>query len=76
MSFVFGQPQALATAAGTLQRIGSSMSAQNAAAAGPTTGVVPAASDTVSVLTAAQYATHARCVRPSAPKWVRFMRCS
>jgi hypothetical protein len=33
------------------------MSAQNAAAAAPTTGVVPAAADEVSALTAAQFAT-------------------
>ena len=35
------------------------MTAQNAAAAGPTTGVIPAAADEVSVLVAAQFATHA-----------------
>ncbi len=60
MSFVSGQPEALTAAAGTLQGIGSSMSAQNAAAAAPTTGVVPAAADEVSALTAAQFATHAQ----------------
>ena len=36
------------------------MSAQNAAAAAPTTGVVPAAADAVSALTAAQFASHAQ----------------
>ncbi len=35
------------------------MSASDAAAAGPTCGVVPAAADEVSALTAAQFATHA-----------------
>jgi hypothetical protein len=60
MSFVSTQPEALTAAAGTLQGIGSSMSAQNAAAAAPTTGVVPAAADEVSALTAAQFATHAQ----------------
>jgi PE family len=35
------------------------MTAQNAAAAAPTTGVIPAAADEVSALTAAQFATHA-----------------
>ena len=55
MSFVFGQPEGLTAAAGTLQGIGSSMSAQNAAAAVPTTGVIPAAADGVSALTAAQF---------------------
>ena len=36
------------------------MNAQNAAAAAPTTGVVPAAADEVSALTAAQFAAHAQ----------------
>jgi hypothetical protein len=60
MSFMSGQPQALTAAASTLQAIGSSMSAQNVAAAVPTTGVVPAAADEVSALTAAQFAAHAQ----------------
>ena len=60
MSFVTTQPEALAAAAGTLQGIGSAMSAQNAAAAAPTTGVVPAAADEVSALTAAQFGAHAQ----------------
>ena len=58
MSFVTTQPEALAAAAGTLQGIGSALSAQNAAVAAPTTGVVPAAADEVSALTAAQFAAH------------------
>jgi predicted DNA-binding transcriptional regulator YafY len=60
MSFVTTQPEALAAAAGSLQAIGSTLSAQNAAAAAPTTGVVPAAADEVSALTAAQFAAHAQ----------------
>jgi len=60
MSFVTTQPEALAAAAGNLQGIGATMSAQNAAAAAPTTGVVPAAADEVSALTAAQFAAHAQ----------------
>jgi len=60
MSFVTTQPEALAAAAGSLQGIGSTMNAQNAAAAAPTTGVVPAAADEVSALTAAQFAAHAQ----------------
>lgn len=59
MSFVTTQPAALAAAAGTLQGIGSALSAQNAAAAAPTTGVVPAAADEVSALTAMQFNAHA-----------------
>jgi hypothetical protein len=45
-------------------------------AAAPTTGVVPAAADEVSALTAAQFATHAQCIKPSAPKRRPFTRCS
>jgi hypothetical protein len=60
MSFVTTQPEALATAAGELQAIGAAMIAGNEAAAAPTTTVVPAAADIVSVLTAAQFAAHAQ----------------
>jgi PE family protein len=60
MSFVTTQPEALTAAAGSLQGIGSAMSAQNVAVAAPTTGVVPAAADEVSMLTAAQFAAHAQ----------------
>ena len=60
MSFLTTQPEALTAAASTLQGIGSSLTAQNAAAAAPTTGVVPAAADEVSALTAAQFAAHAQ----------------
>lgn len=60
MSFVTTQPEALAAAAGSLQTIGSTLNAQNAAAAAPTTGVVPAAADEVSALTAAQFSAHAQ----------------
>jgi PE family protein len=59
MSFVSAQPDELTAAADNLQGIGSAMTAQNASAAAPTTGVVPAAADEVSALTAAQFATHA-----------------
>ena len=60
MSFVTTQPEALASAAGALRAIGSALHAQNAAAAAPTTGVVPAAADEVSALTATQFAAHAQ----------------
>jgi hypothetical protein len=60
MSFVTTQPQVLSAAAGELQGIGSTVSAVNAAAAAPTTGVVPAAADEVSALTAAQFTAHAQ----------------
>ena len=58
MSFVTTQPEALTAAAGNLAAIGSAMSVQNAAAAAPTTGLVPAAADEVSALTAARFAVH------------------
>jgi PE family len=60
MSFVTTQPEALNSAATSLGGIGSSLNAQNAAVAAPTTGVVPAAADEVSALTAAQFAAHAQ----------------
>jgi hypothetical protein len=50
----------LAVAAGNLQSIGWATSVQNAAAAAPITGVVPAAADEVSAVTAARFALHAQ----------------
>ena len=58
MSFVTTQPEMLAAAVAHLQSIGSAMSVQNAAVAAPITGVVPAAADEVSALTAAHFAAH------------------
>jgi PE family len=60
MSFVTTQPGLMTEAAGNLTGIGSAMNAENSAAAAPTTGVVPAAADEVSALTAAQFAVHAQ----------------
>ena len=60
MSFVTTQPEALSAAATSLGGIGAGLNAQNAAAAAPTTGVIPAAADEVSALTAAQFAAHAQ----------------
>jgi PE family len=59
MTFVTTQPEMLTAAASQLQGIGAVMTAQNAAAAAPTTGVVPAAADEVSALTATQFGAHA-----------------
>ena len=57
MSFVTALPAMLASAAGELGSIGSAVAGGNAAAkAAPTTGVVPAAADEVSALTAAHFA--------------------
>jgi hypothetical protein len=58
MSFVCTQPTELTAAAENLQGVGSSLTAQNSAVAAATTGVLPAAADEVSALTAAQFATH------------------
>jgi PE family protein len=60
MYFVIAQPETLAAAAAELHTINAAVWAGNAAAAAPTTGVVPAAADVVSMLTAAQFASHAR----------------
>ncbi|MCV7440798.1 hypothetical protein AWB91_11440 [Mycobacterium paraense] len=58
MSFVTTQPEALTYAAGKLQTIGSAMSAESAAAAAPTTGLIPAAADEVSALQATIFAAY------------------
>lgn len=60
MAFVNTEPELLLAAAGSLETIGAGMNAGNAAAAGPTTAVVPAAADEVSALTAAQFSAHAQ----------------
>jgi hypothetical protein len=60
MTFVTTHPEMLTSAAGQLQDVGTAISAQNAAIAAPTTGVIPAAADEVSALTAAQFANHAQ----------------
>jgi PE family protein len=58
MSFVNIVPEMLSAAAGNLQSVGSTMQAYNAAALAPTTGLIPAAADEVSALTAMQFAAH------------------
>jgi hypothetical protein len=60
MSNVIARPEILSAAAGELHSINAAMQAGSAAAAVPTTGLVPAAADLVSLLTAAQFASHAR----------------
>lgn len=55
MSFVTTQPEDLSGTAGNLAALGDAMAARNAAAATPTTGLAPAASDIVSGMTAAQF---------------------
>ena len=58
MSFVTAQSPALMAAASRLQQLGTSMAAQNAAAAAPTTGLAPAAADEVSALQAMQFSAY------------------
>lgn len=58
MSFVRTLPEHLTAASSTLQSLGAAMNVGSAAAAGPITGVIPAAIDEVSILTAAQFASH------------------
>ncbi|RAU91398.1 hypothetical protein DQP58_20730 [Mycobacterium colombiense] len=58
MSFVTTRPEALLAAASTLEGLGSSMAAQDAAAAAPTTSIAPAAADEVSALQAAQFSAY------------------
>ncbi|MDP7732506.1 PE family protein [Mycobacterium sp. TY813] len=58
MSFVTTQPESLTASASTLQGVGCAVNTVSAAAAGPTTAIVPAAGDEVSALTAAQFAAH------------------
>jgi hypothetical protein len=58
MSFVTTVPEALAAAAGQLEGIGTSVAAENAAAAAPTTGLLPAAADEVSALQAGVFSTY------------------
>src|SRR6201992_3741427 len=59
MSFVSIVPELLSTAAENLLSVGLRLQAQHTAAAGPTTGLIPPASDQVSALTAMQFAAHA-----------------
>jgi hypothetical protein len=60
VSIVIAQPEIIAGAAAEMQALNALVAAGNAAAAAPTTGVVPAAADLVSMLTAAHFASHAR----------------
>lgn len=58
MSFVTTQPEALLYAAGKLETLGSALAAESAAAAGPTTGIAPAAADEVSALQATLFTAY------------------
>ncbi|MDP7706506.1 MULTISPECIES: PE family protein [unclassified Mycobacterium] len=60
MSQVIARPEIVAGVAGELQSINAVARSGDEFAAAPTTGVVPAAADMVSVLTATQFAAHAK----------------
>src|ERR1700685_4483943 len=60
MSFVIAAPEAVASAASSLARVGSTIGEANAAAVAPTTGVVAAAGDEVSAAIASLFSSHAR----------------
>lgn len=56
--FVSADPAAMTAAAGSLQGIGSAVTAGNAAAAAPTMGVIAPSLDETGALMAASFATH------------------
>jgi hypothetical protein len=58
MSFLTTIPEELLAAAAQLEGVGSSLAAQNAGAAAPTTAVAPAAADQVSTIQAAIFGTY------------------
>ncbi len=58
MSFLKTIPQELLSAAAQLEGIGTSLTAQNAGAAAPTTSIAPAASDPVSMLQAGIFSSY------------------
>jgi hypothetical protein len=60
MVYVTAQPESMAAAAIRLHAVGSALAAEGAATATPMTGVMPAAADEVSIVTAAKFATHAQ----------------
>jgi hypothetical protein len=60
MSDLFGVPDAVAAAASDLGQIGSTISAANAAAAFPTTGLAASGADAVSLGVAALFGAHAQ----------------
>ncbi len=66
MSFVVAAPEILSAAATDLANIGSSISAANAAALAPTTGVLAAGADEVSAAIAVLFGSHAQALSAQA----------
>ena len=58
MSYVTTQPEALTATAGHLAALGSALTASSSTVAEPTTGIIPAAADEVSAMSAAAFAAH------------------
>lgn len=74
MSYVLATPEMVAAAANNLAQIGSTLSAANAAALAPTTGVLAAGADEVSAAVASLFSGHAQApIRHSARRRPRFM---
>ena len=65
MTCVIAAPELITTAATDLANIGSAVTAANAAAATPTTGVLAAAEDEVSAAIAALFSAHGQAIRHS-----------
>lgn len=73
MSYVLATPEMVAAAANNLAQIGSTLSAANAAALAPTTGVLAAGADEVSAAVASLFPGTPRPIRHSARRRPRFM---
>ena len=73
MSYVLAAPELMTAAATDLAAIGSAVDAAHAAAAAPTTGLIPAAADEVSTGIAALFVRARRTIRrrPGRPRRFR-----
>ncbi|MCV7075512.1 PE family protein [Mycobacterium szulgai] len=72
MSFMFATPEALAAAASDIAGIGSGITAANAAASVPTTGVLASAADSVSTQVAALLSAHGQGYQQISAKLATF----
>ncbi|WP_156767317.1 PE family protein, partial [Mycobacterium sp. E796] len=72
MSYVVAVPEFLASAASDLSRIGTAVTAANAAAAAPTTGVLAAGADEVSAAVASLFSGHANDFQGSSAQAAAF----
>ncbi len=72
MSFVIAAPEFMTAAATDLQSIGATLSAADIAAAGPTTRVLAAGADEVSVAVAALFGGHAQAYQALSAQAAKF----